>query len=189
MGSLVEQLAPSYGCEIAGFVDEFSGEGAIANGTFGPVDVAVDFSLAQAVPANLPQLASRGINVVIGTTGWQAHEDSMKAVARAANLGVLASANFSLGMNIVQAAVATAAAKFASHSDFGAWIHEIHHAAKKDAPSGTALMLKAAMESAGFHRTIDISSGSTVRPNRSCSRMKCAIARCLRAAPFRRRSG
>jgi len=158
MGSLVEQLAPSYGCEIAGFVDEFSGEGAIANGTFGPVDVAVDFSLAQAVPANLPQLASRGINVVIGTTGWQAHEDSMKAVARAANLGVLASANFSLGMNIVQAAVATAAAKFASHSDFGAWIHEIHHAAKKDAPSGTALMLKAAMESAGFHRTIDISS-------------------------------
>jgi len=158
MGSLVEQLAPSYGCEIAGIVDEFSGEGAIANGKFGPVDVAVDFSLAQAVPANLPQLAARGINVVIGTTGWQEHEEPMKAVARAANLGVLASANFSLGMNIVQAAVATAAAKFGSHSDFGAWIHEIHHAAKKDAPSGTALMLKAAMESAGFHRTIDVSS-------------------------------
>ena len=158
MGTLVEQLAPSYGCEIAGIVDELSGHDAIANGQFGIVDVAVDFSLAQAVPANLPQLAARGINVVIGTTGWQAHEVRLKAIARAANLGVLASANFSLGMNIVQSAVAAAAAKFASQPDFGAWIHEIHHAAKKDAPSGTALMLKAVMEQAGFHRAIDVSS-------------------------------
>jgi 4-hydroxy-tetrahydrodipicolinate reductase len=40
----------------------------------------------------------------------------------------------------------------------GAWIHEAHHSAKKDAPSGTALMLKAAMERAGYARPIDVSS-------------------------------
>jgi 4-hydroxy-tetrahydrodipicolinate reductase len=158
MGALVEALAPAYGCEIAGFVDENSGESAIARGKFGAVDVAVDFSLADAVPVNLPQLAARKINVVIGTTGWQAHEADLRAVAARADLGVLASANFSLGMNILQLAVAAAAARFAGHEDYGVWIHELHHAAKKDAPSGTALMLKVAMERAGYQRRIDVSS-------------------------------
>ena len=45
-----------------------------------------------------------------------------------------------------------------AQEDFGAWLHEAHHAAKKDAPSGTALKLKRAMEEAGYHRPIDVSS-------------------------------
>lgn len=158
MGRLVEELAPSYGCEVAGVVDENSGDRAIARGGFGHVDMAIDFSLAPAVPVNLPQLAARGISVVIGTTGWQAHEAAMREIAARAGIGVLASANFSLGLQIFRAAVETAAAKFAARADYGAWIHERHHAAKKDAPSGTALMLKAAMEQAGYDRPIDVSA-------------------------------
>lgn len=158
MGQLVEQLAPDYHCEIAGIVDENSGERAIERGEFGVVDVAIDFSLAPAVPDNLPQLAARKISVVIGTTGWQAHEPAMRALAEHAGIGVLASANFSVGMQVFQLAVETAAAKFAARADFGAWIHERHHSAKKDAPSGTALMLKAAMAEAGYDRPIDVSS-------------------------------
>jgi 4-hydroxy-tetrahydrodipicolinate reductase len=158
MGQLVESLAPSYGCEIAGIVDENSTPGAITDGEFGAVTMAIDFSLAPAVAENLPTLAARGISVVIGTTGWQAHEGDMRAVAARAGIGVLASANFSLGMQIFQLAVQTAAKKFADRGDVGAWIHERHHAAKKDAPSGTALMLKAAMEAAGYRRSIDVSS-------------------------------
>ena len=50
------------------------------------------------------------------------------------------------------------AALFGSRSDVGAFIHEAHHIAKKDAPSGTALMLRAAMEKAGYTRAIDVSS-------------------------------
>ena len=90
MGQLVESLAPSYGAEIAGVIDEHSGDRAIAEGTFGKVDVAIDFTLAEAVTRNLPQLAGRGINVVIGTTGWQAHEAGMREVAGTAGIGVLA---------------------------------------------------------------------------------------------------
>jgi 4-hydroxy-tetrahydrodipicolinate reductase len=45
-----------------------------------------------------------------------------------------------------------------SHPDYGAWIHELHHAAKRDAPSGTALLLRNALAGAGFQRPIDISS-------------------------------
>ena len=158
MGSLVESLASSYGATVAGVVDEHSGRDAIANGEFGAVDVAIDFTLPDAVPKNLPQLAARKINVVIGTTGWQAHEPAMRDVASKAGIGVLAASNFSLGMNIFQLAVEEATRHFARHPDFGAWIHESHHTMKKDAPSGTALTIKSRMERSGYARPIDVSS-------------------------------
>ena len=158
MGSLVESLASSYGVAVAGVVDEHSGPNAIAAGDFGHVDVAIDFTLADAVPRNLPQLAGRKINVVIGTTGWQAHEAAMREVASKAGIGVLAASNFSLGMNVFQLAVEEASRHFARHPEFGAWIHESHHTMKKDAPSGTALTIRSGMERAGYDRPIDVSS-------------------------------
>jgi 4-hydroxy-tetrahydrodipicolinate reductase len=158
MGTLVESLASSYEATIAGVIDEHSGQRAIADGQYGDVDVAIDFTLADAVPKNLPQLAQRKINVVIGTTGWQAHEPALRDVARQAGIGVLAASNFSLGMNVFALAVEEASRQFAKHAEFGAWIHEAHHAMKKDAPSGTALSLKAGMEKAGYDRPIAVSS-------------------------------
>ena len=158
MGRLVESLAPSYGATIAGVIDEHSGERAIADGNYGAVDVAIDFTLAEAVVKNLPQLASRGINVVIGTTGWQPHEASLRAIAAQAGIGVLAASNFSLGMNVFQLAVEEASRHFANHAEFGAWIHESHHVMKKDAPSGTAITIGKGMEQAGYARPIDVSS-------------------------------
>ena len=53
-------------------------EAALREGDFGKVDVAIDFTVADAVPRNLPLLAERGINVVIGTTGWAAHERELR---------------------------------------------------------------------------------------------------------------
>lgn len=156
MGKLVESLAPEYDATIAGVIDEHSESDAIA--TCSGADVAIDFTLADAVPLNLPQLAGRKINVVIGTTGWQAQEASMRAIAEKAGIGVLAAANFSLGMNIFQLAVEEASRNFATHPEFGAWIHESHHAMKKDAPSGTAVTIKKGMQQAGFSRPIDVSS-------------------------------
>ena len=158
MGRLVESLAPEYGGTIAGVIDERSGDRAIADGQFGDVDVAIDFTLADAVPRNLPQLAGRRINVVIGTTGWQSQEGAMRVIAKDAGIGVLAASNFSLGMNVFQLAVEEASRHFANHAEFGAWIHEAHHVMKKDAPSGTALTIKSGMEHAGYQRPIDMSS-------------------------------
>src|SRR5438477_4461204 len=102
MGQFVESLAPSYGCEIAGIIDENSPADAIARGEFGGATVAIDFSLAAAVPVNFPKLADRKMSVVIGATGWHAHEAQMRARAERAGIGVLASANFSIGMQIFQ---------------------------------------------------------------------------------------
>src|SRR5690242_17339750 len=151
MGKLVESLAPEYGATIAGVIDE-------RGGTIPDADVAIDFTLADAVAKNLPQLAARKINVVIGTTGWQSQEAAMRIIAQNAGIGVLAASNFSLGMNIFQLAVEEASRNFARHPEFGAWIHESHHVMKKDAPSGTAVTIKKGMEQAGFTRPIDVSS-------------------------------
>ena len=158
MGRLVESLAASHGCEIAGIITSRSGERGIAEGTHGGVDVAIDFSTGSAVRSNLEQLAARRISVVIGTTGWQADEAECRRVAAEAGIGVLAAANFSIGMTIFRALAGEAARRFAARTDTGAWIHELHHAAKKDAPSGTALMLQTVMQAAGYDRGINMSS-------------------------------
>ena len=158
MGRLVEQLAPSHDCRVVGIVTEVSPENALDEQDFGVVDVAVDFTIPGAVRPNLESLAARGWNVVIGTTGWQHDEAECRAIAAKAGIGVLASANFSIGMQVFRRVVAEAARHFASLPDVGAWIHESHHSAKKDAPSGTALLLKVAMEQAGYGRPIDVSS-------------------------------
>jgi 4-hydroxy-tetrahydrodipicolinate reductase len=158
MGRLVEALAPEYLAYIAGIVTSKNAETVLRGNEFGPIDVAIDFTLAHAVPRTLPLLAARGINVVIGTTGWAAHEAELRALVSRSPVGVLAAANFSVGMNLFQLIVEHAAQRFAGHQAFGAWIHELHHAAKKDAPSGTALQIKAGMERVGYARGIDVSS-------------------------------
>jgi 4-hydroxy-tetrahydrodipicolinate reductase len=158
MGRLVESLAPVHGCEIAAILTEESPADAIASRNLGPVDVAIDFTIPAAVPVNLPKLAARKISVVIGTTGWQAEEPVLRKIAAKADIGVLASANFAIGVHIFRAAAEEAARRFAAQGDVGAWIHEAHHSTKTDAPSGTALMLKRAMERAGYTRPIDVSS-------------------------------
>jgi 4-hydroxy-tetrahydrodipicolinate reductase len=154
MGRLVERHAAAHGCEIAASVDEGQRIADVA----ADFDVAIDFSVADAVADNLRAIAATKKPVVIGTTGWQAHETELKSLAERAGIGVLASANFSLGLNAFQLVVEEAARRFVGHADYDAWINELHHIHKKDAPSGTALLLKRAMTGAGFDRVIDISS-------------------------------
>jgi len=157
MGQIIERLAPAHDCRIAGVVTQAS-RGDLGTKDFGPVDVAIDFSAGPAVKANLTAIAERGWNVVIGTTGWPGDLAGCQTVAAIKGIGVLASANFSIGVHMFRLIVQEAARRFAAMPDVGAWIHESHHAAKKDAPSGTAMLLKTAMEEAGYARDINVSS-------------------------------
>ena len=151
MGRMVEELAAGQDIEIVGRVDEGRDEWQAA-------DVAVDFSTAGALLANFPKYLQSRMNVVIGTTGWGEHAESLRADAANAGLGVVASANFSIGVNIFQHVVAETARMMQAQPQYGAWVHEIHHSAKRDAPSGTAILLRDAMKAAGFERPIDVSS-------------------------------
>jgi 4-hydroxy-tetrahydrodipicolinate reductase len=160
MGRLIESLAPEHGCTVAGVVDPESPAhgGPIEDPRWGDVEVAIDFTAPDAVVGNVTALAGRRINVVLGTTGWQQHEAELRRAVTGAGIGIVAAPNFSTGVVLFEAVVAAAANLFAAADPFGAFLHEAHHAAKKDAPSGTALQLKRAMEEAGFRRPIDVSS-------------------------------
>ncbi len=160
MGRLVEALAPEYGFTVAGVVDPQS-PAHVADADderWRGVDVAVDFTVADAVVRNAPALAGRGVNLVIGTTGWQAHEAALRAAVEAAGTGAVAAPNFAIGVLLFEAVVRRAAELFATQERFGAWLHEAHHATKKDAPSGTALALLRDMQDAGYARPVDVSS-------------------------------
>ncbi len=160
MGKEIDALAEAFDCEIVERLDihnNASGE-AIDPARLPEADVAIDFSTAEATVDNLPRFAEIGLNMVIGTTGWNDHEAELRQVVANSNIGVVAAANFSVGVNISLDLVERAAPLFARHEDFGAWIHETHHAAKIDAPSGTALALKAAMKQSGYDRSIDVAS-------------------------------
>jgi 4-hydroxy-tetrahydrodipicolinate reductase len=160
MGRLVGELAPQYGCEVAGVIDPLSPShgGGPDDARWSGVDVAVDFSTPDVVGLNAPVLARRGIHLVIGTTGWHDDADALRQAIDAGGAGAVVAPNFSTGVVLFEALAAHAARLFAGQAEFGAFLHEAHHAAKKDAPSGTALLLKRAMEQAGFPRAIDVSS-------------------------------
>ena len=160
MGHMVESLAGEFGCEVAGVIDpqDPTGHDGPASDRWKGVDVALDFTSPDAVVKNVPVLARRGISVVIGTTGWQKDEPEVRRAVADTGVGIVVAPNFSTGVVLFEAIVARAAALFSPHSEFGAWLHEAHHGAKKDAPSGTALLLKRAMEQAGYPRPIDVSS-------------------------------
>jgi 4-hydroxy-tetrahydrodipicolinate reductase len=158
MGKLVESLAGDYGCEIAGIVDPLLGQETVDSERWTAVDVAVDFSSPDAVKTNLPALARRRINLVVGTTGWASQEAELKEIAAQSGIGVVAAPNFSTGVVVFEAIVAHAARLLSPQAEFAGFLHEAHHGAKKDAPSGTALLLKDAMMRSGFSRPIDVSS-------------------------------
>ena len=160
MGRLIESLAADYGAEVAGVLDRASnpgGAGVTAERCRG-IDVAIDFSTAEATLDSVPRLAAQGIALVVGTTGWLAREAELRDAVAKAGIGAVVAANFSLGANVLEALSESAGKLLAAAESYGAFVHEAHHAAKKDAPSGTALALRRAVERGGYPRGIDMAS-------------------------------
>ena len=160
MGRAIDALSADHDCVVVERLDvhnNLHGEG-IDSPSLPDADVAIEFSLADSVSSNMKKLAARGIDVVVGATGWEAQEAEVRRAAEEAGIGVVHAANFSLGVNLFQAVVERSAELFAGYEDFGSWVHEGHHDAKRDAPSGTALALRKAMRKAGYARSIDVSS-------------------------------
>jgi len=160
MGRMIEQLAPSFGFETALVLDihnnaNFEG---MTEGNFRGIDAAIEFSTPEVAPQNLARLAALKVNAVVGTTGWLSELPRVREAVEANGTGLVWSANFSIGVNIFNKVAADAARLFQQHPDYGAWAWEIHHSAKKDAPSGTLLRLVDLMKEAGYTHRIDTGS-------------------------------
>jgi len=160
MGKLIEQLAPEYGFTVALKLDEFNNANyeGVTKENFRGIDVAVDFSIPAAVVENVERISALSVNMVLGTTGWLDQADRVKAAIEKNRIGLVWSPNYSIGVNVFARLVSEAARLLAAEPEYGAWAWEIHHATKKDAPSGTLLKLVDEMKAAGFSRAVDVSS-------------------------------
>lgn len=105
---------------------------------FAGADVVIDFSSPSASAAHAALAARHGRALVVGTTGLDpAQEAALRAAAAA--VPVVWAANMSLGVTLLGALVTSVAARLGPEYDIE--IVEMHHRAKVDAPSGTALAL------------------------------------------------
>ena len=160
MGRLVERVALERGHQIALKLDEFNNtdfEGVTPENFHG-VDVAIDFSIPAAAVRNIEKIAALKVNLVVGTTGWLEHSDHVRQVVDQTGIGLIWSPNFSIGIKIFTQILAVAAKLLAEEPEYEAWAWEIHHSAKKDAPSGTLLKLVEEMKNAGYSKKVDVSS-------------------------------
>jgi len=160
MGHLIAQLAPEYGFDVrAKFTRENNlHDAAVMQESLRGVEAAVEFTTPDAAPDNLRRLASLGINAVCGTTGWYEHLPAVHESIVAAGTGLVYSANFSVGVNVFLQAVAHAACFFAKYPEYEAWGWEIHHSAKKDAPSGTLKKLAQEIRASGYNRALTLTA-------------------------------
>jgi 4-hydroxy-tetrahydrodipicolinate reductase len=160
MGRLIEQLAPEFGCDVSLRLDEFTNAAftAITAENFRGIDVAVEFSTPHTVVENIERISALGVNMVVGATGWHDRVDHVRAVVEKNGAGLVWSPNFSIGVNIFFRLAAEAARLFAGRDEYGAWGWEVHHSAKKDAPSGTLIKLVEEMHRAGYSSRVDVSS-------------------------------
>jgi len=160
MGKLIESLAPEYGFEVRAKFSGGSNPGGsgLSHETLRGIDVAMEFTTPVAAPVNIQRLAVLGVNSVVGTTGWFEQLPTVREAVAQAKSGLVWAPNFSVGMNVFLQAVTLAAGLFAKHPEYEAWGWEIHHSAKKDAPSGTLKKLAEEMRAAGYTRPVGLSS-------------------------------
>jgi 4-hydroxy-tetrahydrodipicolinate reductase len=128
MGHAVERVARAAGHEIVKAAE---------------AEVVVDFSQADAIEHALALATQHHIALVIGTTGWHARLDEVRARVEEAGIGCVYASNFSPGANVTFALARRAGELFARFPQYDAGMEERHHAMKKDAPSGTALKIAA----------------------------------------------
>jgi 4-hydroxy-tetrahydrodipicolinate reductase len=156
MGQLVAAEARKAGDDVGAVLTGKDSNG-LANKLRGH-DVAIDFSVGEAVLANIEACARASVPLVEGTTGWKQHEAAAKQIVAEHSGALVYGANFSIGVNLFYRITQQAAALFAAVGGYAPFIEEAHHSRKRDAPSGTALKLRDLMSE---HLGPDIPTAST----------------------------
>ena len=144
MGKIIESLAKDKNHEIVAVVDEKETNLSIDElaEKLRTADVAIDFSIADAIKKNVEACCLANISLVAGTTGWNSRIPEIRELVIENNGSFVFGANFSIGVNLFYKIADYASDLFAKFEDYEAFIEEQHHSRKLDAPSGTALKLK-----------------------------------------------
>lgn len=140
MGKLLHSLCLENGYEVVSIIDSDSDKYPknIDKESLNGAEVALEFTQPEGVVERISQLAKCGVNVIVGTSGWYDRLAEVEAIAKENKVGIMYSANFSIGMNIFFQAVDYMSKLMASMEKYDLYAYEEHHNMKKDKPSGTA---------------------------------------------------
>lgn len=155
MGRMIERTAAERGHSVVARFDvnnNEGGEGLTADSLNG-AEAAIEFSTPDTALENIRRLVALRVPTVVGTTGWYAQLNEVKLLVESNNAALVWGANFSIGVNLFFKLARQAAAMFAHYDQYDPFLIEHHHKFKKDAPSGTALVLARCLRESYGERT------------------------------------
>jgi 4-hydroxy-tetrahydrodipicolinate reductase len=143
MGQLVEKLASERNHEVVLALDQSDAARPTEDlsAELSQCEVAIDFSIAAAVPRNIELCMLAGIPLVEGTTGWPINHNELARTVEESDGALIYGANFSIGAQLFFRIAGRAAELFQNLESYDVFIEEAHHKRKADAPSGTAIKL------------------------------------------------
>jgi 4-hydroxy-tetrahydrodipicolinate reductase len=148
MGKAIEVLALAAGHEIIAKIQR--GQWDDPNQPWQDAEVAIEFTHPESGAENVTRLLTAGIPVVCGTNGWNDQLAIAEKLCLEKKGKMVVASNFSVGVNLFFQLAQYAGQLLANWPEYRPSLHEIHHTAKVDAPSGTAKTLHALLESGGL---------------------------------------
>ena len=140
MGHMIEEIALQRGHEVVLKID-ISNQQEFNKENVSKADVAIEFTGPESAFNNVMKCLQFGVPTVTGSTGWNNKIEEAKSYCKENNGSFLQTSNFSIGVNIFFEVNKMLAKLMASQPEYDVTMREIHHTAKKDAPSGTAVTL------------------------------------------------
>ena len=140
MGRIIEQFATERGHEIVLKINIDNTEDLTLT-NLGMADVAIDFSTPDSALSNIELCFDAGVPVVVGTTGWYGHLQTVKNKCEQGNNTLLYASNFSVGVNVFFFVNKVLAKIMNRYPQYEVQVEEIHHTQKLDSPSGTAMTI------------------------------------------------
>ena len=137
MGKAIEALLSEYGHTCVG---KFTSENPATIEKIREADVAIEFSTPEQCSKNIALCFEANVPVVVGTTAWYAQYDEVISKMKS-DSAILSATNFSIGVQITFHLNEELARVMSKFPEYRASIEEIHHTAKLDKPSGTAITL------------------------------------------------
>lgn len=140
MGHMIEEIALQRGHEVVLKID-LNNQQDFNKENMAKADVAIEFTGPESAFENVMKGLEFGIPLVSGSTGWNNKLEEAKTFCKQKNGSFLHTSNFSIGVNIFFEVNKLLAKLMEAQPEYDVTMKEIHHTAKKDAPSGTAVTL------------------------------------------------
>ena len=140
MGKTIEQIAIKRGHTVPVIIDVNNGDD-LKNITSKEVDAAIEFTQPESAFLNIKQCIENGVPIVSGTTGWLEKRPEIESLCKTKAGSFFYASNYSVGVNLFFHLNKQLAKMMNAHPEYAIATEEIHHSAKRDAPSGTGITL------------------------------------------------